>query len=282
MRLVPRHAPLLAAALVTRPGCPRLPAARASADDEGGALAGPPPPDPIYADSLWLKTETVRYGTGDADGGGVGHFAAYVPWIVSGNHSRAVLLLDTEPEAHADGELAGLADRLALSCECVALLPSLRGGAARWPQARLADEVWAAISYLNRAHHAEAVGIIGVGRAAGATLELMAEGRLDAHALVALCPTSRAKGSLERSASEVRAPTLAVCGGGGAEADELRDGLARNGRLGSSYYVASFDDASSDFVLAPTGDGDGRDADRAVALLQSWLDRHVPERLGGA
>lgn len=103
--------------------------------------------DPVYNDALWLRSEQVRYG--DAlNGGGVGHCAVF---DVDGHrHTRAILVLDT-----SGGEApCELAERLALCCETIALAPLLGGGGARWPHERLAQEAWAAITYLNEAHDA--------------------------------------------------------------------------------------------------------------------------------
>lgn len=115
------------------------------------------------------------------------------------------------------------------------------------------------------------------GPAAPTVVELLAGGALDAHACVALGDGA----SLARGARELTQPFLAVCAGGdaAAAADELRQALSRNTRLGSDYFVADFE-ASDDFVLRPRGADDARSAERAVALVQSWVDRFVPERLG--
>ena len=115
--------------------------------------------------------------------------------------------------------LRTLANKLALSCECVALAPLLRGGS--WAPERLAAESWAALSYLNTVCGAESVAVVAIGHAtAASTLALLANGALSAHAAIALCPgrpgaaTGSAAADVGRAARELQVPLLAVCGGG--------------------------------------------------------------------
>ena len=242
--------------------------------------AATPPPldddDPIYRDELWLDSAQVRYSPS-----GVGHCSSYT--VRGFNHSRAILLLDPAPASESD--LCALADKLALACECVALVPLLRGGRNQWPRERLAAEAWAAAKYLNGERNAESLAIVALGGAGASTvLGLLAEGALDAHAAVALCPDGSAGAPAEaaRYGRELPVPLLAVCGGGGggAYAAALRDGLSVNARLASDYYVAEFGESSERFLMAPQTRDEARAGEEAIALVQSWVDRYVPERLG--
>jgi hypothetical protein len=128
-----------------RPPC-RAALPRASAGDEVD--------DPIYRDELWVRGEEVRYGDGGSSSG-VGYCTSYLPFTVARNHTRAILCLETEPSLSGSAALRSFADRVALSCECVALLPKLEGGLARWPHERLANEILTACRYLNRAYGTE-------------------------------------------------------------------------------------------------------------------------------
>ena len=233
--------------------------------------------DPIYRDELWLDSKQVRYVDG-AHGAGVGYCVSYSPSTRAGNHSRAVLILDTPARAEDEEALFALAGRVALSCECVALVPMLRGGRASWPPERLANEAWAATGYLNAAYGAEALAIVAVGATVPTTLMLLGEGVLDAHACVAICPDGE-PAAAARVARELTVPLLAVCDGGAggvAQAGALRDALALNSRLRSDYYVAAFADTSASFVLTPQDAADAGSAERALALLQGWCDRFLP------
>ena len=260
------------------------------------------PDDPIYQDHLWLLTEELRYGDG-ARGAGVGYYSGYKPSSLSGNHTRAILLLhaasngninsDGVPEPAAvdastsEVSLRTLANKLALSCECVALAPLLRGGTAQWPPERLAAEAWSALTYLNSICGAESLAVVAIGDAmARSTLGLLAEGALGAHAVVALCPgqgsgaaAATAAADLGRAARELPVPLLAVCGGPDpACATSLRESLALNSRLRGDFYVASLERAPfGDDPLPPLLQDPC--ADEALALMQSWVDRWCPEGL---
>ena len=235
--------------------------------------------DPIYNDKLWLDAEMVRYGDG-LGGAGVGYCASYRPFSIAGNHSRAVLMLDTMPSN--EESLLALAGRIALSCECVVLVPFLRGSALSWPLERLAEEVWAATRYLNGAHGIEALTVVSIGSTAVTSMAMMSEGLVGAHAAVALCPTGDLN-NLRRVARDIPVPLLAVCGGGddgSRSGDALREALALNSQVGRDYYVADFSECSADFVLRPQDAPDAKAAERALALLQSWVDQFLPENLG--
>lgn len=153
---------------------------------QGGALAPPPPPDPALTADVWLQRETVRYGGAASD---AAYLTSYAPFTVDGNHTRAVLLLAAgrglaAPAAEPDEQtLRSLADRIALSCECVVLLPRLSGGTARWQHGRLLSEADAAARYLNAAHGAQALGVVALGEAGCIAAELHAQGALESHAL---------------------------------------------------------------------------------------------------
>ena len=67
---------------------------------------------------------------------------------------------------------------------------------------------------------------------------------------------------------------------GGRAAAALREALALNSRLGADYFVADFDGCSPDFLLSPQNNFDARAGERALALTQSWVDTHLPEKLG--
>jgi hypothetical protein len=249
------------------------------------------PDDPIWQDELWLAAEHVRYG--DSSGGaGIGYCTSYKPFELAGNHTRAILMLHAGTPSEPD--LLTLADRLALSCECVVLAPLMRGDPAHWPSERLAAEAWAASSYLNGARGAESLAVVAVGATVVPILALLADGALGAHAAVALCPGVGGAGGdafaagdssaadLARVSREVPVPVLAVCAtaddGGKAGAAGLRDGLALNSRLASDYYVAELA-CAPERVLRPGDGGDVKRADEAVALVQSWVDTYCPEGL---
>ena len=203
---------------------------------------------PPASESSWLRSEDVRYG--GAARSGRGYCASYLPFTLAGNHSRAVLLLG-EPGP----ELRGVADRLALSCECVALLPELGGDVAAWTHEALGREALAASAYLAGAHRAQGLAVVGTGAVGGRMLELLASGGLEAHAAVALGPVAF---DAARAAREVSAPLLAVSADGA-----LRAGLESNPLLGDDYFVVEEE---------PLGE-------RAIALACAWVDRYVPEGL---
>ena len=79
------------------------------------------------------------------------------------------------PAAEPDEQtLRSLADRIALSCECVVLLPRLSGGTARWQHGRLLSEADAApacarvcFAFLEEEQLAEAGRRLGRAIAAG-------------------------------------------------------------------------------------------------------------------
>ena len=162
----------------------------------------------------------MRYG--GAARSGRGYCASYLPFTLAGNHSRAVLLLGEN-----SAELRGIADRLALSCECVALLPELGGDVAAWTHEALGREALAASAYLAGAHRVQGLAVLGAGAVGGRMLELLASG-LEAHAAVALGPVAF---DAARAAREVSAPLLAVSADGA-----LRAGLEANPLLGDDYF----------------------------------------------
>ena len=211
-------------------------------------MCAPPVADPLDSDAAWLRSEDVRYG--GAARSGRGYCASYLPFTLAGNHSRAVLLLGEN-----SAELRGIADRLALSCECVALLPELGGDVAAWTHEALGREALAASAYLAGAHRAQGLAVVGTGAVGGRMLELLASGGLEAHAAVALGPVAF---DAARAAREVSAPLLAVSADGA-----LRAGLEANPLLGDDYFVVEEE---------PLGE-------RAIALACAWVDRYVPEGL---
>ena len=279
---------LLPAPLVRSPPSPRtIGAWRVGALPRMHAPETDAADDPIYKDELWLRSGEVRYGSG-SQGAGVGYCSSFAPWDAAGNHSRAILLLDPAPASETD--LCALADKMALACECVALAPLFRGGAASWPRERLGAEAWAASEYLNAARQAESLAVVALGGVGSSTvLGLLAEGALGAHAAVALCPAGDARGVADtaRAARELQVPLLAVCGtgegggdgGGRAYASALRESLALNAWLASDFYVAEFDDLGGDFLMSPRDAEDAKGGERALALVQSWVDRFCPEHL---
>ena len=246
--------------------------------------------DPIERDELWLDADSVRYGDASR-GAGTGYCASFRPFDLAGNHSRAVLVLHL-PEADegvggvddAIGSACALTERLALACECVALVPLLRGGP--WAPERLAGEVWSACSYLNTQRKAEALAIVAVGEAARIVVSLLAEDVLSAHAMVLLCPehggSAASAANTGRAARDLSVPLLAVCTGadGATHAAALQEALALNPRVGGDYYVAEFAEAGHAFILRPRSPADASAAERALALAQSWIDTYCPERLG--
>ena len=112
--------------------------------------------DPLYSADVWLQRGDARYCNGE------GYCASYRPFTEAGNHSRAVLLLAASSglDEEETGALRSIADRVALSCECVVLLPTLEGAADRWPQAKLSHALLAAQSFVNTEHQAEALGVL--------------------------------------------------------------------------------------------------------------------------
>ena len=232
--------------------------------------------DPIYKDELWLDGEMVRYGDG-MHGAGVGYCASYRSAAASQNHSRALVLLSTG--ASDEEALLALAGKIATACECVALVPLLRGGTSRWAHERLASEAWSAITYLNAARGAEALAIVAVGPTTPAVLTLLAQGAVGAHAAIALCPSGDAGESIH-AARELDVPLLCVAAAdapaGARHAAALREALSLNTRLGRDYYVAEVGGCSDSFVLDPRDEADARAAERAIALVQGWLDAHLP------
>jgi len=122
---------------------------------------------------------------------------------------------------------------------------------------------------------------VAVGATASTTLALLSAGALDAHACIALCPSGD-PASAARAARELPVPLLALCAGdadGIAHATTLRESLSLNSRLRSDFYVNGFEGRSAAFVLGPQDATDAKAAERALALLQGWVDRYCPERL---
>ena len=234
--------------------------------------------DPLYSADVWLQRGDARYRNGE------GYCASYRPFTEAGNHSRAVLLLAASSglDEEETGALRSIADRVALSCECVVLLPTLEGAADRWPQAKLSHALLAAQSFVNTEHQAEALGVLAIGAAAGRTIEFLASGGFEAHALVALSATATA-GSLARAGRELATPLLGISGAASAEGasalEELREALQVNSRLGEDYFIVPFDECGKDFLLRPSGAAQENEADRALSLATAWFDRYLPERL---
>ena len=288
MRLLHPAVSLLLAVSNHRPAAPLMssastsrPSRRSVSTDEDRVPRNMPDPetDPIYREELWLDSEQVRYAGGGSDDSGIGFCASYSPSTRAGNHTRAVLILDRAP---ADAEsLFALAGRVAISCECVVLVPILRGGSNNWPLDRLATEAWSAVSYLNAAFGAESLAIIANGETALNTLTLFDEGTLDAHALIALCPKGEAS-MAGRLVRVTQVPLLAICADNAVSSDlatQLSKSLSLNSRLRGDYYVAKFMECTADFMLVPQDKIDAREAERAIALIHSWIDRYCPEGL---
>ena len=85
-----------------------------------------------------------------------------------------------------------------------------------------------------------------------------------------------------RAAPALPVPLHALCAGdadGIAHATTLRESLSLNSRLRSDFYVNGFEGRSAAFVLGPQDAADAKAAERALALLQGWVDRYCPERL---
>ncbi|KAL3923289.1 MAG: hypothetical protein SGPRY_004269, partial [Prymnesium sp.] len=225
--------------------------------------------DPIFQDELFLSSQQLRYADGRT-GGGVGYLASYLPFTAANNHSRAVVCVVTQSDSFSEVALRTLVDRVALSCECVALLPFLRGGAASWPHERLVNEVLDASRYLNRAHRVERLAVLAYGAGSQKTLELLADGGIEAHAAVLLCPGLSAGAS--RAARVIQTPLLAICTSD-AEKEELLQGLRVNSRIARDYFIADFVGREPDFASAPAS-APQEEAQRVLALIQSWVDRY--------
>ena len=228
--------------------------------------------DPIYRDELWVRGESVRYGDSSA-GGGSGYCASYLPSTAAGNHSRAVLCLNTDPSYASREAVQSFTQRVALSCECVALFSQLEGGPSRWTHDELAHEFLTACRYLNREFHTEGLAVIAMGAGAKSILELLASGGVDAHAAIIITPQDL-RGAA-RAAHDIMVPLLAICAEA-ADAAEIRSGLEMNSCLAKDYYVAHFEGLSPSFVLSPRDAGAESGSERAVALIQAWIDRYVP------
>lgn len=254
---------------------------RAAPEVPAGGLAPPPPPDPVYDADVWLRREDVRYADGVGAPSGRGYCVSYLPFTVEGNHTRAVLVLAAGGGRSApsgepnEATIRSLADRIALSCECVVLMPTLAGGAQRWQHGPLLAEVDAATRYVNRQHRAQALGVLAFGEAASVVAELAAQGGLEAHALVAMEPTRTNPAALR----ELDAPLLCLMGDDGAPtAQMMRDSLALNGKLRGLYYVSAFEGCAPGFLSKPSNDQEVNAADQAASFAIAWFDRHVPER----
>ena len=66
---------------------------------------------------------------------------------------------------------------------------------------------------------------------------------------------------------------------GAAHSAALREGLSLNSRLRADWYVADFGDCAGNFLLRPTSDVETSAGERAIALVQGWIDSHCPEGL---
>ncbi|KAL1521386.1 hypothetical protein AB1Y20_021052 [Prymnesium parvum] len=270
---------LLVAALLLPPAARRAPPPRAAsppppppprpADVARALNAHLPPDDPIHNATLFLSSAEVSFPDGAA-ASARGFCATYLPLAATRSHSRALLLLAPAPPA----SLRPLTERLALGCECVALLPTLDGPPARWTHATLAAEALAASRHLLRAHGVSHLGVLAFGAACQPALELLADGGIEAHAAVLLCP--HALRGAARAARALELPLLAVCTRAD-DAAELREGLQLNARLGGDFFVAEFAGCADEFALAPRDEAAREQAERAFALMQAWFDRHVPE-----
>ncbi len=250
-------------------------------------LAGPPTraqppnlplvhtPDPIHDRDAWLRRNEQQAYT-PTSALPRAYETAYLPFVRAANHSRAVLLVaETEgaSDARATPLVKALADRVALTCECVVLCP--RPPAGRWGHAALVEAFSAASTYLHRVHGVEALGIVALGRPADVALELLAADAIEAHAFVALQPSVSA--SVERALRELACPTLCVPSGSADAAQRLQTGLSLNPRLGSEYYVHHLDSCSPDVFVRPASARDHAGAEDAASIATAWIDRFVPE-----
>ena len=152
-----------------------------------------------------------------------------------------------------------LADRLAIICRCLVLLPDLlRGGApfdaaavnvdggyAAWaaeqPPARLAADVRASAVYLRADHRVRGLGVVGVGR--GAEIALAHSGGLRAAAVVGVGPP---RCDFDALGSAVDAPLMLLLDGADADADAER-----------ARALLDVEAAAPPAVPEPDGDGDG-------------------------
>ena len=238
--------------------------------------AATPPPldddDPIYRDELWLDSAQVRYSPS-----GVGHCSSYT--VRGFNHSRAILLLDPAPASESD--LCALADKLALRRAVRRAVPRRR---KKPVAARAARRRGVGGKIFGRRAETESLAIVALGGAGASTvLGLLAEGASPRTRRWRCARTAaRVRRRRRRATAWLPVPLLAVCGGGGggAYAAALRDGLSVNARLASDYYVAEFGESSERFLMAPQTRDEARAGEEAIALVQSWVDRYVPERLG--
>eukprot|EP00965_Chrysotila_dentata_P215206 6188632-Pleurochrysis_carterae.AAC.1 len=125
--LLPRGNLRLCSNPSTRRVAPPMPVPSKQPPDEASEEAA----DPIY-DDVWLQRERPQFAS---VGESLPYCASYLPFTVNQSHTRAILVLDACDNQQQDGEdpdmqaLRGLTDRIALSCECVALLSRVRGDA---------------------------------------------------------------------------------------------------------------------------------------------------------
>ena len=152
-----------------------------------------------------------------------------------------------------------LADRLAIICRCLVLLPDLlRGGApfdaaavnidggyAAWaaeqPPARLAADVRASAVYLRADHRVRGLGVVGVGR--GAEIAVAHSGGLRAAAVVGVGPP---RCDFDALGSAIDAPLMLLLDGTDADADAER-----------ARALLDVEAAAPPAVPEPDGDGDG-------------------------
>jgi len=88
--------------------------------------------------------------------------------------------------------LHALADRIALSCECVVIAPHFDGEPAGSTHELLLAEAHGAAVYTSRQFHAQALAVVALGTSAASMLDLLASRAFEAHALISLCPPAGA------------------------------------------------------------------------------------------
>ena len=118
-----------------------------------------------------------------------------------------------------------LANRIALSCDCMVLAPA--GLVVGTPPFRLAEEAWAAATFLNREHGVQALVVLAEGPLVPPVVELVTSGDMPAHALGVL---GGADGATDPALlRDIGVPFLALLpaeGGGAERAHRMRDARA--------------------------------------------------------
>jgi dienelactone hydrolase len=255
-----------------------------------------PEDDPAYQPAPLHTEELVFAGTG---GRPARAYLAAHKASMRDSRKGIILLSDIFGWAHPNTRAA--AERLAASCEAIVLVPDVFRGAA-WPEATppagpayeawrdrfslydLGADVLGACQYLNSEHGVELLGLTGCCWGGGRALELVAQGFVDAHALVVFYPTRYDHEAVARAMGDV--PLLAIFGGAdtieGAtvtDAAGFESGLAHNPRMRHQYFVRCFPGRPHAFAHHPRSDADAVDADGAFKLAEAWFDKYLHESL---